>query len=228
MRSPVECTVSAQEAENTSVFGTDELSPIPLLSRIPMGVLVEISGRGGTARTTTAVSLLAQAQARNESTVWIQPENGPLFPPDIAEGGIDLDSLLVVHVPDTGPKPHQLARAAELLLRSGAFGLVVIDFTEVRPRGDRWSSRLAALARRHDCQVLFLTEAEPHMSSVGAMVSIRLAPHRHRRGLGRFIIEPSILRDKTGRLGSSFRTSGSSFRSNELREQWVRGPWGLA
>ncbi len=93
------------------------------------GRMIEVSGVGAAARHTTAAALVRQAQLDGETTVWIQPEGGSLFPPDLAEAGVDLQALVVVHVPrDRGEVG--LARAAELLLRSGAVGLVVIDLSE--------------------------------------------------------------------------------------------------
>jgi recombination protein RecA len=93
------------------------------------GRLIEVSGLGASARHTTAAALVRQAQLEGETTAWIQPEGGSLFPPDLAESGIDLEALVVIHVPrDRGEVG--LARAAELLLRSGAFGLCVLDLSE--------------------------------------------------------------------------------------------------
>ena len=92
------------------------------------GRLIEISGVGASARHTTAVALVRQAQLEGETTAWIQPAGGPLYPPDLAESGVDLASLIVVHVPEDRGQVG-LARAGELLLRSGAYGLCVIDLS---------------------------------------------------------------------------------------------------
>lgn len=100
------------------------------------GRLVEISGVGASARHTTAVALVRQAQLEGETTAWVQPAGGPLYPPDLAESGVDLGALVVVHVPEDRGQVG-LARAAELLLRSGAFGLCVVDLSvpEICPEG---------------------------------------------------------------------------------------------
>jgi recombination protein RecA len=101
----------------------------PLGQLAAPGRMIEVSGVGAAARHTTAAALVRQAQLEGETTVWIQPEGGSLFPPDLADAGVDLQALIVVHVPrDRGEVG--LARAAELMLRSGAVGLCVLDLSE--------------------------------------------------------------------------------------------------
>jgi len=171
----------------------------PLAESLPRGRIVELSGDGRTARASTAVSLVIRRQAEDEPVAWIQPEGGSLYPPDLAASGVDLDDLVVVRVPSRG-RAADLARAAELLLRSGAFGLVVLDLTEGRPRGDGWQSRLAGLARQHDATVLLLTESDARAPSAGPMVALRIEPVRERRAPGRFAVEHRVMRDKLGGL----------------------------
>jgi hypothetical protein len=62
----------------------------------------------------------------------VAPRGAGLFPPDWARAGLDLDALLVVHVPDHDPSAAP--RAAELLLRTGVMGAVVLDLSNVRAR----------------------------------------------------------------------------------------------
>jgi len=45
------------------------------------------------------------------------------YPPDASDSGVDCEAVVVVHVPDT----ISIARAAEILARSGAFGLIILD-----------------------------------------------------------------------------------------------------
>jgi recombination protein RecA len=138
-----------------------------------------------------------RAQALDEPVAWIEPEDGSLFPPDLADAGIDLDALIVIRVPRAAG-PRGLARAAELLLRSGAFGLVVVDLEAQRPRGEAWLGRLSALCREHDSRVVMLSEQADERPSLGAMVGLRVSPRRERRGPGRFLIAHRVLRDKAG------------------------------
>lgn len=214
----------------------DEAVPRPktLNERVPAGRLSELSGRLSSGRMTAAVSLVIRAQEQDEPVVWVQPEGGALYPPDLAESGVDLDALVVVRVPlrgrTAGPGRRlgggrrrgqkarslggDLARAAELLLRSGAFGLVVVDLGRQRPGGGAWQGRLSALARQHESRVVLLSEGKDEAPSLGPMVGLRIAPSRQRRGPGRFVVEHRVLKDKVG---------GGAPRSDRRR-----APWGLA
>lgn len=174
----------------------------PLSHQLPIGRLVELSGppMSNGARTTTAVSILRHAQAQGETAAWIQPRHGPLFPPDLHEAGIDLAALVVVHVPpDAGT--HGACKAAETLLRSGAFGLLVIDLCEGVPAGsgETWQARLLGLARQHRTQVLLLTEKPAVADSLGSLVGLRIEARRTRiPGTSQIAIEPLVLKNKLG------------------------------
>jgi recombination protein RecA len=174
---------------------------------LPAGRLVELSGvEGRAARTTAALCVVAHAQRAGEPAAWIQPEGGGLFPPDAAEAGVDLDALVVVHVP-RGAKGAKtaagqaagLARAAELLLRSGGFGAVVLDLRGGVPAGEAWQGRLAGLARQHECYLIVITEESAQGSAVGPLVAVRLRPTRRRETDGAFLLEAEVLRNKSAR-----------------------------
>lgn len=87
------------------------------------GRLVELSARGACATLTTAMELVVEAQTQREPVAWVTLGHGTFYPPDVAECGVDLSALVVIRAPDA----TAAARAAERVLRSGAFGLVVID-----------------------------------------------------------------------------------------------------
>ena len=152
-----------------------------LSSIVPTGRLVELStpSTGPSARTSTAVSLLAHAQQQGETAVWLQPQGGPLYPPDLGEAGIDLDALVVIHVPASSG-PHGACKAAELLLRSGAFGMLVLDLTAGVPpgSGEAWQGRLLALARQHHARGVLLTDKPSHAASLGPVVGLRIESTR--------------------------------------------------
>lgn len=219
----------------------DPQSGQPVAAVIPAGRLVELSTpqHGPGAATTTAVGMVIHAQKNGETTVWLQPAAGPLYPPDLADAGVDLDALVVIHVP-AASGPHGSCKAAELLLRSGAFGLVVIDLSSGVPpgSGEAWQGRLLGLARQHHARVAILTEKPTTAASLGPLVGIRVEPQRRRvsaeelasiepgrpgrtcrrsgrgRQPGRFLIEHSVLKNKTGKL-------------IEPAVELHRGPWGL-
>lgn len=188
--------------------------PLPLADQIPHGRLVELCGDHRAARLSLAVTLVRKSQHEGESVAWVQPRGGGLYPPDLHDGGVDLASLLVIHIPPAGGTTG-LAKAAEILLRSGALGLVVLDLTASSvPRGEAWLNRLAALAREHKSRVLLLTSSSVEAPSLGALVSLRLLPARERLTPGHFVVTPTLLKDKLGLVGPP-------------EVEHYRGPWGL-
>ncbi|HEX5052631.1 MAG TPA: hypothetical protein VFZ65_12720 [Planctomycetota bacterium] len=171
----------------------------------PPGRIVELTGGLDGALTSMAVAAVARVQQAGGITAWLQPEHGLLFPPDLASNGVDLDALVVVHVPVPArtalaqrgrPRtaPHDLPKAAELLLRSGAFDLLVLDLRPSAPRHGAWLVRLQALARTHRSRVLLLSDARAPVE-LGSTSTLRLFPQR-KRSQGAFVVEPHIVKDK--------------------------------
>ncbi|MEZ4450059.1 MAG: hypothetical protein R3B09_11335 [Nannocystaceae bacterium] len=160
--------------------------------------MIEVSGRVSPARLSAAASLVRRAQLEGETTAWIQPSTGGLFPPDLAAAGVDLEALVVIHAPiDRGVQA--LLQAAEWLLRSGAYGLVVVDLCGQRsPRGDAWQARLCALARQHQSRVVVITQSDDHEGSLGPLVGLRVAPRRSPPHVGLCRLDVQILKNKSG------------------------------
>ncbi len=181
---------------------------------LPRGRLIELAGGAGAAATSAAVQILLASQQEGDPVAWVQPRGGTLYPPDLAAAGIDLASLLVVHVP-AGAGGAGMAKAAELALRTGAFGAIAIDWTSTRPpRGDAWLGRLASLAREHDSRCVLLGPADAG-ASLGPLVAARLAVRRRRVRPGIYRVETDVLKDKSGARPSL-----------EAPEVW-RGPEGM-
>jgi recombination protein RecA len=134
------------------------------------GRLAELSGRGATATLTVAIELVVEAQQASEPVAWVTLGNATFYPPDVADSGVDLAALAVVRVHDT----TAAARAAERLLRSGGFGLVVLDLgggnaeVPIAHQG-----RLITLAQTHDAAVVCITEKPGEAPSLGSLVSLR-------------------------------------------------------
>jgi hypothetical protein len=176
-----------------------------LAASIEPGRVVELSGQidGACARLSTAVAIVRHVQAEGDTTAWIQPDGGPLYPPDVAEAGVDLEALVVVHVPPSA-MPHGLCKAAELLLRSSAFGLVVVDGTTAtwpsQPT-QAWLGRVLGLARQHGTRVLLLTEKPSHADSLGTLIGLRVESRR-RPELGNdgpaWVLEHHVVKNKSG------------------------------
>jgi recombination protein RecA len=188
-------------------------SDLTLAEQIPPGKLVEISGVYCTARMTAAVSIVLQAQREGETTAWVQAKGGALFPPDLSESGVDLDSLVIVHVAFESDV-YPMAKVAEWLLRSGGFGLVILDLTgKTQPLTQvAWQGRLLSLAREHHSRVVCLTDNQG--GSLGPLVALRIEVQRFRIGPGLFSIRPQFLKNKLG-------------VTLEKTELVRRAPWGI-
>jgi hypothetical protein len=142
--------------------------------------LIELSAQTAAGRFSLAVEWLLAAQRGGDPAAWIQPAGGRLYPPDLLRNGVDLASLLVVQVP---PREARLGalRAAEIVLRSGSFAVVVIDLLDgVPPHDAAWQGRLLRLMRRHRTTVLVLTHKAAAHDSIGPMCGLRLQPRRQR------------------------------------------------
>ena len=174
------------------------------------GRLTELSGSPAAPVLTLAFRLVLEAQRRHEPVAWIGRRDSIFFPPDVAEAGVDLAALPVIF---TG-SPMEAARAADLLVRSGGFGMVILDLGEPAHLPLHAQTRLAGLAKRHQASIVFLTEKEGDRPSVGALVSLRAQAVRTVRDDDRFRCEIRILKDK--RRGPGWSHS-----------EWYRGPDGL-
>jgi len=179
------------------------------------GKLVELSGGRDSARLTLAAALIRRAQLEGETAVWIQPSVAPgPYLPDLFEAGVDAGALPFVRLPP-GAEREAPFRAAEMLVRSGAFGLVVLDVRSGPARiPSAVQGRLLAAAREHRSRVVFLTEKNAGTESAGSLVGIRVEPRRIRVGRGTFVIETNVLKNKQG-------------VTLEDPVEHRRGPWGL-
>lgn len=165
------------------------------------GRLVEISGGQAAAHLTAAFGLVLEAQLCGDPAAWVTLEHSAFFPPDAAAGGVDVEALPVVRVPDT----RAAGRAADHLVRSGGFGLVVIDLSE-SPKERSVSlpvpvlTRLLGLARAHDVAVLILTKKSPETASINSLVSLR-ADAQWSACDGRYDVCVRAIKDKRGGPG---------------------------
>jgi recombination protein RecA len=89
---------------------------------LPRGRVVEIYGPESSGKTTVALHAVANAQAAGGIAAFIDAEHA--LDPEYAKAlGVDTDALLVSQ-PDTG---EQALEIADMLVRSGALDIVVID-----------------------------------------------------------------------------------------------------
>jgi len=163
------------------------------------GRLVELSARGASATLTTAMEIVVEAQTQHEPVAWLTLGSGTFYPPDVAECGVDLAALVVVRTLDA----VAAARSAERLLRSGAFGLVVIDLgsSNGAELSMQIQGRLVTLAQTHDAAVVCLTEKANDTVSIGSLVSLRAEALRSRGDAraatgNEFAVTVRVIKDK--------------------------------
>ena len=89
---------------------------------IPRGRIVEVYGPEGSGKTTVCLHVIAEAQAKGGITAFVDAEHA-LDPTYARTLGVNIDELLVSQ-PDSG---EQALEIADMLVRSGALDLVVID-----------------------------------------------------------------------------------------------------
>jgi recombination protein RecA len=155
------------------------------------GRFAEISGSKATAALTLTFGLVLDAQQRGEPVGWATSTESSFYPPDAAQLGIDLASLVVVRV----PKADAIARAGEKLLRSGGFGLVVLDLG-LTDMPTPLQSRLTGIAHHHHSGLVCLTEKHSETFSLGSLVSLRVHAERKRVGRNEFTCRLRVLKDK--------------------------------
>ena len=156
------------------------------------GRFSEISGASAGASLTLVFRLVLETQKQGEPVAWITSRKSTFFPPDAADAGIDVAAVAVIW----GPDNIAAARTAEHLLRSGAFGLVVIDLGTDTRLPQHAQSRLAGQARRHHTALIFITEKESHQPSLGSLVSLRAHSERLPQTSHRFRCRVTVLKDK--------------------------------
>ena len=183
---PVVLASSLHVARQAPVWSVADLS----------GRLVELSAGPDAAPLTAAFGLVLEAQLSGDRAAWVTLEHSSFFPPDVAAGGIDIDALPVVRVPDA----RAAGRAADHLVRSGGFGLVVVDLSIGDDVGVAMLTRLLGLARQHDVAVLMLTKKSPEAPSMHSLISLR-AEARWRAREGRGEVYVRVIKDKRGAAG---------------------------
>lgn len=206
MIQPPASVITARElAERTISYRARGSSGIEV-SRF-FGRLAEISGGPADALTTVASLLVRSAQELGEPVVWVASGDELFFPPDMAANGVDLAGLPLVRAGD----PRYLGRAVDILVRSGAFGMVVADLSDGVLLSDAVQAKLSRMAREFRTAVVCLVRKAGSLSS---MVGLRAQSSRSDAGDGRFRVRLSITRDK----GTGEHT---------VLEEVCRGPDGL-
>jgi recombination protein RecA len=102
--------------------GSIALDMALVVGGIPRGRIVEVFGPEGSGKTTVCLHIIAEAQKKGGIAAFVDAEHA-LDPTYARNLGVNIDELLVSQ-PDSG---EQALEIADLLVRSGAMDLVVID-----------------------------------------------------------------------------------------------------
>jgi hypothetical protein len=113
----------------------------------PAGRITEIAGAPSSGKATVALSAIARCPAL---AAFIDGQ-GQLFPPAAAALGVDLERLLIVR-----PPLEAAPRAAEILIRSRGFALIVIDLPGGARLDRHRAHRLRTAAHQRGAALLVL------------------------------------------------------------------------
>lgn len=149
----------------------------------------------GIGTTTFAAVLTARMHVRGLPVAWISATADTVYPPDLAANGVDLGALTFVFAEDAG----RAARAAEHMLRSGGFALLVLDLETGADIPDAAQGRILRLARATGAGVLCITRGEELLR--GSMISLRGRVSCIHDTVGRYHMRVQITRDKQGGPG---------------------------
>ena len=144
--------------------GIDALDAV-LGGGFPRGTIGTLEGPPSSGRSALAARLLAAATRRGlGAAVGVD-----LFPPALAAAGVRLERLLIVR---TG-EPVEAARAADIIVRSGAFTVVVMPaLPSGRGTGSATWTRLASLA--HRANALLVALGDEASAELRYFASVRL------------------------------------------------------
>ncbi len=132
----------AQDAFSTGFSPLDRI----LGGGFPRGLLGTLEGQASSGRTAILAGMLAGA-TRNGLAAIV--DDGTLYPPDLERAGVCLARMLVVGA----RTPVEVARCADIVLRSRAFAVVAMPAAPLR--ASVWS-RLCGLAQKAGAVLLAL------------------------------------------------------------------------
>ena len=178
--------IEKQFGKNTVMrLGDDTVQPVEAISTgsltldialgiggLPKGRIVEIYGPESSGKTTMTLQAIAQCQKAGGTCAFVDAEHA-LDPEYAKKLGVDIDNLLVSQ-PDNG---EQALEIADMLVRSGAIDLIVIDsVAALTPKaeieGEMGDSHMGLQARlmsqalrkitgnakRSNCMVIFINQ----------------------------------------------------------------------
>lgn len=187
------------------------------------GAIASFEGAGSCGRTAILAHLLARTSHR---TLVAVVDDGTLYPPDLERAGARLDRIAVV----PASAPAAVARAADILLRSRAFSIVVMPGVSLK--ATVWS-RLSALAHKADALLVTLSAVASNELAYFASTRLRCALERvvwsNQSGifceLAGYEVAAHVLKHRRGAPGSVARLRIVSAREGAaLRERAFGAP----
>ena len=175
------------------------------------GRVCEISAKRDSASLTEVCRLILQAQQQSEPVVWVACRDSYFFPPDFEKNGVDLRALVVVCAPNTVAG----GRAVDRLLRSGAFGLLILDVEKNQELPMPLLGRIMSLCKKQNAATICLTEKIAEEPSLGSVISLRTEALREDVGQGRFRCKVRGVKDK--RRGPGWESSELAYAPPGLR-----------
>jgi recombination protein RecA len=188
-------------------------SGIPALDRatgggFARGLISTLEGQGSA---TLAARLFAEATEKGLAALIEAPATGRLAPAALRAAGVRLERLLLVKAEGE----RDVARAADIVLRSNAFTVVALPAVPLR--APEWT-RLASLAHRADAVLLTLGSAPSDLRYFASLrLGLRLTGARFLPGSGVFSslagfeCEATVLKHKRFAPGRTARFSCITF-----------------
>jgi recombination protein RecA len=165
---------------------------------LPRGRVTELAGPRSTGRTGLACAVAASATRAGETIAWVDPEDA-LDPEAADAAGVALARMLWV-------RPRSVSdalRAADLLLRAGGFGLVVLDLGEGAP------PRAAPVLQATASTLLVLTPRQQAGTSAALRLEVTARRARWSGGTGQLLLldgidaRVTVARSRIGRTGAA-------------------------
>lgn len=186
------------------------------------GTIATLEGPASSGRTAIAARLLATA---TRCGLAAAVDDGSLYPPSFAGAGVHLDRLLFMPASD----PVGIARSADILLRSHAFGIVLMPAVGVKAAV--WT-RLASLA--HHANALLVAVGTEASNELGYFASARVQCRiervlwTHASGpfceLAGYDIHTCIVKNKRSAPGTSASIRVLASKNGVLRERRLDSP----
>lgn len=154
------------------------------------GRMMELEADAGVGRLSLAVDLIRQAQKQAEPVAWVGNDQICFVPVDVHQAGVDLAALPVLRL----SKAAQAWKAADTLLRSGSFSLVVLDAAPDWRMSPAVRSLLVRHTRENQAVLLFLPGRH---QGRGGQASLRARCSLRQSGFDRFEV---ALHVEQGRL----------------------------